>query len=90
MEEEANIASEEELSEEQEQQPEARGVKRKLEESEEAGNGGDEQEGFSQNQTHDNSAVVAKHYNQLQERGLAERFNSKIFHLRNFNNWIKR
>ena len=38
----------------------------------------------------DNSKVVAHHYNKLQEKGLAERFNSKIFYLRNFNNWIKR
>lgn len=38
----------------------------------------------------DNSLVVAQHYNKLQEKGLAERFNSKIFYLRNFNNWIKR
>jgi mRNA (guanine-N7-)-methyltransferase len=38
----------------------------------------------------DNSSVVAQHYNGLQEKGLAERFNSKIFYLRNFNNWIKR
>lgn len=37
-----------------------------------------------------NSFVVAQHYNKLQEKGLAERFNSKIFYLRNFNNWIKR
>lgn len=37
-----------------------------------------------------NSTVVAQHYNKLQEKGLAERFNSKIFYLRNFNNWIKR
>jgi mRNA (guanine-N7-)-methyltransferase len=37
-----------------------------------------------------NSSVVAQHYNKLQEKGLAERFNSKIFYLRNFNNWIKR
>lgn len=38
----------------------------------------------------DNSLVVVEHYNKLQEKGLAERFNSKIFYLRNFNNWIKR
>lgn len=37
-----------------------------------------------------NSLIVAQHYNKLQEKGLAERFNSKIFYLRNFNNWIKR
>lgn len=40
--------------------------------------------------TTDNSTVVALHYNKLQEKGLAERFNSKIFYMRNFNNWIKR
>jgi mRNA (guanine-N7-)-methyltransferase len=43
-----------------------------------------------QARTSENAAVVAKHYNQLQEKGLQERFNSKIFYLRNFNNWIKR
>lgn len=37
-----------------------------------------------------NSFVVAQHYNKLEEKGLAERFNSKIFYLRNFNNWVKR
>lgn len=37
------------------------------------------------------SAVAIKeHYNQLKEKGLSERFNSNIFYLRNFNNWIKR
>ena len=34
-------------------------------------------------------SVVAQHYNQLSERGLAERKESKIFHMRNLNNWIK-
>ncbi|XP_031634657.1 mRNA cap guanine-N7 methyltransferase-like [Contarinia nasturtii] len=33
--------------------------------------------------------VVATHYNQLEERGRAERSKSRIFHMRNFNNWIK-
>lgn len=37
-----------------------------------------------------NASIVAQHYNKLEEKGLAERFNSKIFFLRNFNNWIKR
>lgn len=32
---------------------------------------------------------VAEHYNNLAEKGLAERRNSRIFYLRNFNNWIK-
>ena len=33
--------------------------------------------------------VVASHYNTLQEKGLYERSKSKIFYMRNFNNWIK-
>lgn len=36
-----------------------------------------------------NSNVVASHYNTLEEKGLAERSKSRIFHMRNFNNWIK-
>lgn len=32
---------------------------------------------------------VAEHYNSLEEKGLDERNKSRIFHLRNFNNWIK-
>ncbi|CAH1270850.1 RNMT [Branchiostoma lanceolatum] len=32
---------------------------------------------------------VAQHYNRLEEKGLAVRSQSRIFHLRNFNNWIK-
>ena len=35
------------------------------------------------------SNVVAQHYNQLEEKGLAERKESRIFHMRNLNNWIK-
>ncbi|KAG6457597.1 hypothetical protein O3G_MSEX010374 [Manduca sexta] len=35
------------------------------------------------------STVVAAHYNHLEEKGLKERFNSPIFYLRNFNNWVK-
>jgi len=34
-------------------------------------------------------SVVASHYNELKETGVAQRGNSRIFHLRNFNNWIK-
>lgn len=38
----------------------------------------------------DNHAtVVASHYNKLEERGLQERSKSRIFYMRNFNNWIK-
>ncbi|XP_055638639.1 mRNA cap guanine-N7 methyltransferase [Toxorhynchites rutilus septentrionalis] len=35
------------------------------------------------------TAVVASHYNKLEERGLYERTKSRIFYMRNFNNWIK-
>ncbi|XP_039445876.1 mRNA cap guanine-N7 methyltransferase [Culex pipiens pallens] len=35
------------------------------------------------------TTVVASHYNQLKERGLYERSKSRIFYMRNFNNWIK-
>jgi len=33
--------------------------------------------------------IVAQHYNQIEEKGLEERKQSRIFHMRNFNNWIK-
>ncbi|XP_052819124.1 mRNA cap guanine-N7 methyltransferase-like [Mya arenaria] len=33
--------------------------------------------------------LVAKHYNQLQESGRESRMDSRIFYMRNFNNWIK-
>lgn len=59
-------------------------VKRKHEDS------NDEEAGTSSKPIDTNSSVVAQHYNKLEEKGLSERFNSKIFYLRNFNNWIKR
>ncbi|CAC5415027.1 RNMT [Mytilus coruscus] len=37
----------------------------------------------------DLTGTVAKHYNELQEAGLETRKDSRIFFLRNFNNWIK-
>lgn len=37
----------------------------------------------------DLSETVAKHYNELKETGLEMRTQSRIFYLRNFNNWIK-
>lgn len=37
----------------------------------------------------DHARTVANHYNQLEEAGLAQRTLSRIFYLRNFNNWIK-
>lgn len=33
--------------------------------------------------------MVAEHYNTLKEKGLDERLKSRIFYMRNFNNWIK-
>lgn len=33
--------------------------------------------------------IVAEHYNKIEEKGLEERKQSRIFHMRNFNNWIK-
>ncbi|XP_018412331.1 PREDICTED: mRNA cap guanine-N7 methyltransferase [Nanorana parkeri] len=35
------------------------------------------------------SSAVAAHYNELQECGLKQRSQSRIFYLRNFNNWMK-
>ncbi|TKR93843.1 hypothetical protein L596_008222 [Steinernema carpocapsae] len=35
------------------------------------------------------SQDVASHYNAVPEKGLAERTQSRIFYLRNFNNWMK-
>lgn len=37
----------------------------------------------------DNTKVVATHYNELKQTGLHERSKSRIFYMRNFNNWIK-
>lgn len=71
----------------EDQQPQQVGQKRKHEDSEDEDSPA---EGSSQKPIDTNSLVVAQHYNKLQEKGLAERFNSKIFFLRNFNNWIKR
>lgn len=36
-----------------------------------------------------NMSIVASHYNELKEAGRKERVKSRIFYLRNFNNWIK-
>ncbi|XP_075069357.1 mRNA cap guanine-N(7) methyltransferase [Mixophyes fleayi] len=35
------------------------------------------------------TSAVAAHYNELQECGLQQRSQSRIFYLRNFNNWMK-
>ncbi|KAJ7338656.1 hypothetical protein JRQ81_012558 [Phrynocephalus forsythii] len=41
----------------------------------------------SEKKTH--TEAVAAHYNKLEEVGLQQRSTSRIFYLRNFNNWIK-
>ncbi|KAJ7991992.1 hypothetical protein DPEC_G00289590 [Dallia pectoralis] len=38
---------------------------------------------------HGHGEQVASHYNTLQETGLAARSQSRIFYMRNFNNWLK-
>ncbi|XP_070505982.1 mRNA cap guanine-N(7) methyltransferase [Chironomus tepperi] len=81
-----NVASDEEYTGEYSQESGAQDRKRKYDELE---NNEEDEAGTPQSSNHDNASVVAKHYNQLQEKGLAERFNSKIFYLRNFNNWVK-
>jgi hypothetical protein len=45
--------------------------------------------GSRYNEAQSHGCVVATHYNTLEEKGLAERCKSRIFYLRNFNNWIK-
>ncbi|GLV41535.1 RNA guanine-7 methyltransferase [Carabus blaptoides fortunei] len=42
---------------------------------------------YPRNEGHAN--VVAAHYNTLEDKGLDERLKSRIFYMRNFNNWIK-
>lgn len=61
-------------------------LKRKRSESEDESN---EEPAQNYVATNENTRVVATHYNELKEKGLADRFQSKIFYMRNFNNWIK-
>ncbi|XP_063993022.1 mRNA cap guanine-N7 methyltransferase [Diachasmimorpha longicaudata] len=37
----------------------------------------------------DHSKIVAQHYNTIEEKGLSHREQSRIFFMRNFNNWMK-
>ncbi|XP_026155810.1 mRNA cap guanine-N(7) methyltransferase isoform X2 [Mastacembelus armatus] len=49
----------------------------------------DDETSPSKKQATDHSVKVASHYNSLQEVGLAARSRSRIFFMRNFNNWLK-
>ncbi|XP_075867708.1 mRNA cap guanine-N(7) methyltransferase [Nelusetta ayraudi] len=49
----------------------------------------DEEEPPSKKLVSEHSLKVASHYNNLQEVGLAARSRSRIFFMRNFNNWLK-
>lgn len=44
---------------------------------------------FLIHQLSDHGVKVASHYNRLQEVGLTARSKSRIFFMRNFNNWLK-
>ncbi|XP_053402078.1 mRNA cap guanine-N7 methyltransferase-like [Mercenaria mercenaria] len=46
-------------------------------------------ESQGQQDTEGQGQLVAKHYNELQEAGRDVRTESRIFYMRNFNNWIK-
>ncbi|EDW77472.1 uncharacterized protein Dwil_GK18308 [Drosophila willistoni] len=57
---------------------------------ESVGHGGDEEQPQPEPETGAaNTFVVAHHYNELKEAGRKDRLKSKIFFMRNFNNWIK-
>ncbi|XP_069005983.1 mRNA cap guanine-N7 methyltransferase [Embiotoca jacksoni] len=60
------------------------GMKRRHEEEDD-----EEQMSRTKKLSIDHSVKVATHYNRLQEVGLAARSRSRIFFMRNFNNWLK-
>ena len=41
------------------------------------------------NQSTEHATLVASHYNAVEETGLAQRNQSPIIYMRNFNNWVK-
>lgn len=46
-------------------------------------------ESSNSNSTIANPKQVANHYNSRRQVGVKERINSPIYHMKNFNNWIK-
>ncbi|XP_072226761.1 mRNA cap guanine-N(7) methyltransferase [Leuresthes tenuis] len=71
------------LKEGGEEQMQKAGMKRKHDDEEE------EETSPTKKQGTDHSVKVASHYNKLQEVGLVVRSQSRIFFMRNFNNWLK-
>jgi mRNA (guanine-N7-)-methyltransferase len=51
--------------------------------------GRNDQQGQGQHNKEGQGQLVAKHYNELQEAGKDVRTESRIYYMRNFNNWIK-
>ncbi|XP_055585898.1 mRNA cap guanine-N7 methyltransferase [Uranotaenia lowii] len=49
----------------------------------------DDEESADVPRADNHTTVVASHYNQLKELGRGARYRTKIFYMRNFNNWIK-
>lgn len=66
------------------------GVKRSADhdddDADDDGDGGPSRKHMKSNE---HAQLVATHYNNLEEKGLAERSKSRIIYMRNFNNWIK-
>lgn len=54
-----------------------------------SGNNEKSNDKFNTDRIIDNTALVADHYNMLEEKGLSYRNQSRIVYMRNFNNWIK-
>nr|XP_012230385.1 PREDICTED: mRNA cap guanine-N7 methyltransferase [Linepithema humile] len=54
-----------------------------------SGNNEEEDNTSDASRSIDNTALVAEHYNALEEKGLSYRNQSRIVYMRNFNNWIK-
>lgn len=63
--------------------------KRKISEANDNGDGNRHEAPAKYRASNNQASLVASHYNNLDEKGLQARSESKIFYMRNFNNWIK-